>query len=135
MKNVITLAIIVIALSSCHHSDKQLKIKISNADSVAINYFTGDGKIDSVTRVKIIRDKNTMEQLADFTSASLTDIKENCGYDGTIHFYKNDNVVQDIRFRMNDEKCMQFTYAEDGNIVATKLSQQAKELLEAINKK
>jgi len=135
MKNLIALVIILTALSSCHRSDKQLKETISNADSVAINYFSGDGKVDTVTAVKIIHDKNTMDQLAAFASASLTDIKPNCGFDGSIHFYKNDNVVQDIKFRMNDEQCMQFTFTEDGNIVATKLSQQAKDLLEAINKK
>ena len=135
MKNLAALAVILTALSSCHHSDKQLKATISNADSIAINYFTGDGKIDTVTAVKIIHDKNIMEQLAAFATASVTDIKSNCGYDGTIHFYKNDNVVQDIKFRMNDEQCMQFTFTEDGNITATKLSQQAKELLESINKK
>jgi hypothetical protein len=134
MKKFTILAITLAALSSCYHSDTQLKTTISDADSVAINYFSGDGKPDTVTAVKIIHDKITMEQLAGFASASVTGIKANCGYDGSIHFYKNDNVVQDIKFRMNDEHCMQFTFTENGNMVATKLSQQAKELLQSINK-
>ena len=134
MKIFISLICALFAFASCHKVDKQLKEKISNSDSVAINYFAGDGKVDSVTSVKIIHSKDTIEQLTDFITASLINIKSNCGYDGSIHFYKNDNVVQDINFRMNDENCRQFSFVEDGNFTATGLSSHAKQLLEEIKK-
>jgi hypothetical protein len=133
-KNLLLLTVSFIVLSSCHRADKTMKETISNADSVAINYFAGDGSIDTVTVVKIIRDKNTMNQLSGFISGKLIDLKTNCGYDGTIHFFKNDSVVQDIKFRMNDENCVQFSFEEDGQLTATALSPDAKKLLEAIKK-
>jgi hypothetical protein len=134
MKNLLIIVAVFIALSSCHHADKTIKETISNTDSIAINYFTGDGSVDTVTTVKIIRDKNTMDQLSGFISGKLIDLKTSCGYDGTIHFFKNDSVVQDIKFRMNDENCMQFSFEEDGKLTATALSPEAKKLLEAIKK-
>jgi hypothetical protein len=134
MKNLLIITVVFIALSSCHHADKTIKETIGNSDSVAINYFTGDGSVDTVTAVKVIRDKNTMEQLSGFISGKLIDTKTSCGYDGTIHFFRNDTVVQDIKFRMNDENCMQFSFEEDGKLTATELSPDAKKLLEAIKR-
>lgn len=133
MKNLI-FVLLLITLAACHHADKNSKAITSGADSVAINYFTGDGNVDTVTAVKIIHDKDTMQQLSDLIAERLVDIKTNCGYDGTIHFFKNDMVVQDIKFRMNDENCMLFTFIEDGKFTATALSPEAKKLLMAIKK-
>jgi len=121
--------IIIAALSACHHSDKTIKTIISNSDSIAINYFTGDGNVDTVTVVRIIHDKDTMMQLSNLIAEKLVDIRSNCGYDGSIHFFKNDIVVQDIKFRMNDDNCMLFTFIEDGKLTATAVSPAAKELL------
>lgn len=122
----------MIVLASCHQEDKALKAVIVNADSVAINYFTGDGKVDSVTSVKIIRDKNIMQQLSDHITASQSEFKTGCGYDGTIHFFKNDKVVQDIKFRLNNTDCMQFSFIEDGQKAATLLSSEAKRFLTSL---
>jgi len=122
----------MIILTSCHHEDKALKEVITNADSVAINYFTGDGKVDSVTSVKIIKDKNIIQQLTNQITASQSEFKTRCGYDGSIHFFKEDKVVQDIKFRMNSADCMQFSFKEDGQQAATTLSPEAKQLLTSL---
>ncbi len=119
-------------LSACNHADKIIKETISNADSIAIKYYTEDGRTDTVTSVKIIRDKNAINQLVDLISASKIPIKTNCGYDGSIHFFKMDTVVQDINFRMNDDNCKQFSFMEDGKPAATNLSENAKQLLKSL---
>ena len=55
---------VLITLTSCNKPDKKIKERINNADSLAINYFKGDGTMDAVIAVKIVRDKKIMDQLA-----------------------------------------------------------------------
>jgi hypothetical protein len=121
-------------LVSCKRSDTKIKERISNADSIAINYFKGDGTMDTVVAVKILRDKKIMEQLCSLISQESADVNTKCGYDGSLHFFKENRVEQDIDFRMNDKECMFFTFKQEGKLSATVLSPEAKQLLETIRK-
>ena len=125
---------VLITLTSCNKPDKKIKERINNADSLAINYFKGDGTMDAVIAVKIVRDKKIIDQLISLISASSTMVNTKCGYDGSLHFFKKGVVVQDIDFRMNDAACMYFTFKQDGKTAATVLSSEAKKLLQYINK-
>lgn len=129
MKNLLLLLLPVLFFASCKSSDEQLAGRIAHADSVAINYFTGDGKMDSVVAVKIVKDQKIIQQLADDIPAVRISQKAMCGYDGSVHFFKGGIVVQDIDFRMNDELCMQFSYMLNGEHRATKLSSEIKKVL------
>lgn len=134
MKKILTFTILIFLIISCNKTGKQLKERIANADSVAINYFKGDGTMDTVVTVKIIRDKKTLNELSNMLTASTAKFTNNCGADGSIHFFKKDRVVQDIDFRMNKAYCTQFSFLMNGKIVATALSAEAKKLLETIKK-
>ena len=114
---------------SCKHSNKELKERLTQADSAAVNYFKGDGSMDTVVLVKIIKDKNILNQLNSFITEDITKEKINCGYDGSLHFFKNNMVIQDIYFRMDDDGCSQFTFSFQGVRSAAQLSGEAKELL------
>ncbi len=114
---------------SCKPSNKELQGRLINSDSVAINYFRGDGKIDTVLSVKIIRDKQKIEQLAILIAEKSVDRNFKCGYDGSIHFFKINRVIQDIDFRMNEAGCMHFSFLLNGKQQATALSPGAKELI------
>lgn len=118
-----------IVFLSCKHSNEALKERLIVSDSVAINYFKGDGTMDTVVTVRIIRDKNTMEQLSNFVSADIIKEKANCGFDGSLHFFKADMVIQDIYFRMNSDDCSQFTFSFNKERTASQLSADAKKLL------
>ena len=108
-----------------------IKDLVQTADSVAINFFKGDGTRDSVTKVVVLRDKKQVESLANYIEAgTIEDTK--CGYDGSIHFFKRDMVLKDIDFRMNDAQCMHFSFIIDKNIYSTKLSPEAKTFLETV---
>jgi len=131
MKKILTLIILSLLFISCNKTGKQLKERIANADSVAINYFKGDGRMDTVVAVKIIRDKQALEQLTNLLTAADATYTTNCGVDGSIHFFKRDRVVQDIEFTMSKENCSQFSFLMNGKTVATALSAEAKKLLEA----
>ncbi len=134
MKNVIVVLGFFVMLVSCKRPNTKIKDLIINADSVAINFFKGDGSMDTVVAVRIVRDKKTIEQLGSLIGASSTKLNIQCGYDGSLHFFKQNKVEQDIDFRMNDRDCMCFSFKENGKIVATILSPQAKELLQTIKK-
>jgi hypothetical protein len=131
MKKSVLFAALVFCLAACHTSNKELKAITENADSIAINYFKGDGTFDTVVSVKIIRDKDSINKLSDFVSGTVATGKMKCGYDGSIHFFKQDNVVEDIFFKMNDEHCMLFSFLQDGKLTTTVLSAEAKQFLQA----
>jgi hypothetical protein len=85
------------ALFSCNQANVKLNERLAAADSIAINYFKGDGSMDTVVAVKIIRDKKIVEQLAGFISTHPANETMRCGYDGSLHFFKNNTVFQDER--------------------------------------
>ena len=134
MKIGIVFFALLIFFTTCKRPNTKIKERISNSDSVAINYYKGDGTMDTVVAVKIVRDKKMISQLSDLISTSSATVNLACGYDGSLHFFKKDMVVQDIDFRMNDVNCMVFTFKQEGIFVATKLLPEAKQLLESVRK-
>jgi hypothetical protein len=127
------LAVSSIIFISCKQSVPQLTEKITNADSMAINYFIGDGTMDTVVAVKIIADKNKMNQLAKLAGGIVTD-KSNCGFDGSLHFFKNNQVIQDISFRINEVTCNHFSFKLDGKLYFTQLTPEAKDMILSFKK-
>jgi hypothetical protein len=132
-KNLMLILLGLVAIS-CRQTNEELKDRLVNADSVAINYFTGSGSMDTVAAVKIVRDKANIERLASLISLGTIDPNYKCGVDGSLHFFKFNKVVQDIDFRMNEESCMQFSFLQQGEFKASTLSAEAKELLEVLKK-
>ena len=90
--------------------------------------------MDTVVAVKIIRDKKIITDLSTAISASAAKPDVKCGYDGSLHFFKNNMVVQDIDFRMNDAACRYFTFKQQGELKATVLSDEASSLLQNLRK-
>ena len=126
MRNILFIVtVIVFFLTGCTQGNRQLKDRIQNSDSAAINYFNGDGSMDTVVAVKIIRDKKILEQLSNYISAAVTQEKPGCGYDGSIHFFSNNIVIQDIYFRMQND-CSQFSFSFNRVRGASQLSADAR---------
>lgn len=122
------ITIVVLFTTGCTHGNPQLKDRLQNSDSAVINYFNGNGSMDTVVSVKIIRDKKVLEQLGNYVSAVVTKEKPGCGYDGSIHFFSNNIVTQDIYFRMQND-CSQFSFSFNRVRGASQLSADAKKLL------
>ena len=121
-------------ISSCNQSNELIKEQIIHSDSVAINYFKGDGTMDTVVTVKIIKDKKIISQLTDFVSQKNSKINYSCGFDGSLHFFKMNKVIQDINFGMNKSGCSYFSFTLQGKMQATELSNAAKELIVSLKK-
>lgn len=111
-----------------------IKDVITTADSVAINYFKGDGTADTVTNMVMLKEKNQIGKLADYIEAATTE-NYKCGYDGSIHIFKKDAVVQNIDFSLNDVQCMHFSFLIKNKLFSTQLSAEAQAFLLSVNKK
>lgn len=91
--------------------------------------------MDTVVAVKIVRDKQKIDKLADYVGKRSAERNFKCGYDGSLHFFKMNQVIQDIDFRMNDADCMYFFFSQQGKFEATALSEDAKELINSFRGK
>jgi hypothetical protein len=124
---------ILVLISSCS-KPTGIKEVVLSADSVAVSFFKGDGSIDPVLKVIMLRDRKDLEKLADDIESKQTK-NFKCGYDGSLHFFKKDIVLKEVQFRMNDPECMHFSFLLDGKLYSTKLSADAKLFLESENRK
>lgn len=134
MKNSLLLYGLVFIISSCNQSNDLIKEQIIHSDSVAINYFKGDGTMDSVVLVKIIKNQKIIDQLTDFVSQNNRKMNYSCGVDGSLHFFKMNKVIQDVNFGMNESGCSYFSFTLQGKMQATELSSGAKELIVSLRK-
>lgn len=122
----------VVIFFSCK-SSTGIKEMVATSDSAAINFYKGDGTVDTVVHVTILRNKKEIEELANFIESGPTE-GPNCGYDGSLHFFKNDVVLKDVDFRMNEVACMHFSFVINGKLYSTKLSSAAKAFLQSVSK-
>ena len=129
MKFACLILISAFLLFSCNRANTEITERIAGADSMAINYFSGDGTMDTVVAVVIIRDAKKIEQLAGLIGAHLRESKHRCGYDGSLHFFKNDQVIQDIDFGLGSPDCMYFAFSQAGKRVYTRLTGEAKGMI------
>lgn len=134
MNKLLQLFSVLLVLVSCKQPNKLIKERIADSDSLAINYFKGDGTMDTVVAVKIIRNKQIIQQLTEFISEEKKEINYACGLDGSLHFFKMNKVVQDIHFGMSAAGCRYFSFVLDGKPKATDLSPAAKELIASLRK-
>ena len=102
MKVVPLFVIILFYATACNRPNEKIKEYINNTDRIAINFFKGDGTMDKVVAVKMVRNKKAIGDLSSMISASAAKPPVKCGYDGSLHFFKNNRVIQDIGFKMID---------------------------------
>ncbi|HMK03373.1 MAG TPA: hypothetical protein VK489_04245 [Ferruginibacter sp.] len=124
---------IVFFIASCT-KPTGIKEVVLGADSVAVSFFKGDGSIDPVVKVTILRERKDLEKLSGYMESGRTQ-NFKCGYDGSLHFFKKDIVLKEVDFRMNDADCMHFSFLLEGKLYNTSLSAEAKQFLGSINKK
>ncbi len=123
------LAALLLFFQSCTRPVKELQPLIQGADSVAVNIFTGDGRMDSVRRVHIIRDAAGISKLAGMITAAHAGYQPHCGSDGSLHFFRNNQVVKDIYFRVGTAPCRQFSFQLEGHWTASELNEEAAKLI------
>jgi len=91
--------------------------------------------MDTVTAVKIIRDKKTIDEIAGMIAASSASIKDKCTFDGSIHFFKSDRVIQDVFFNSSSKECRQFQFRLNDQHAAAELDDNARDYLSVLKNK
>ena len=89
--------------------------------------------MDTVVQVVILRNRKEITDLAVLLESGINENRK-CGYDGSLHFFKNNAVIKDVDFRMNDTECMHFSFVMKGKLYSTKLSAAAKQFLQSAYK-
>lgn len=120
---------VVLFTFSCTRPVKELQPVLQGADSVAVNIFTGNGRMDSVRKVHIIRDAATISQLTEMICAAGTGYQPHCGSDGSLHFFRNNQVVKDVYYRLGEAPCRQFSFQLEGKWTASGLSEDAVKMI------
>lgn len=135
MKVNVAIVIILFILTACNNVHQPTRMLLENADSIAINYFTGDGKMDSVTQVYMLKDKVVIANIIQQTTSSIFTNNDVCGYDGSLHFFKNNRVVLDMWFKKNNTKCNAVEFTYNGKLIHTKLTNEMAAILTSFQKK
>jgi hypothetical protein len=135
MKQTILILLAGIAAAGCTDTARQFRESNTGTDSIAINFFKTGSNMDTVTAVKIIRDKKTVEDIVTLIASGSAAVNDKCQYDGSFHFFKNDKVVQDVFFNSTDEQCRQFLFRLNGKDAATELNDKARDFLTALKNK
>jgi hypothetical protein len=65
--------------------------------------------MDTVINSIMLKDKSQMNRMAGYIETTTTE-NFKCVYNGSLHFFKRNMVVQHIDFYTDDVRCMHFFY-------------------------
>ena len=100
--------------------------KLSGSDSLIINFYVPGS--ETVAETMNTTEEAAIRRLTEFISAKQTELYK-CGYDGNLLFFEKGKPVSDVSFKFSDESCRHFVMDIKGELVATKMSNQAADFL------
>lgn len=129
MKYYLFITAAVILLCSCKQS--AIKQSFSGADSVVIHFK--DEQAGVITKTVQTAESKAINRIIEFVDAKGTE-EFKCGYDGKMFFYNNGEKLQEVDFKMKDPACNHFSFLINGKIINTKMSDEAIDFLDALEK-
>lgn len=129
MKSYLCITAAVILLCSCKQS--AIKQSFSPADSVVIHFK--DEAAGVVTKTVQTAESKAINRIIEFIDAKGTE-QFKCGYDGKMFFYNKGQKMQEVDFKMKDPACNHFSFLLNETILYTKMTDEAIDFLEALEK-
>ena len=129
MKSYLVITAAVILLWSCKQS--AIKQSFSAADSVVIHFK--DEQAGVITKTVQTAESKAINRIIEFMDAKETE-QFKCGYDGKMFFYNKGQQMQEVDFKMKDPACNHFSFLINGKIASTKMSGEAIDFLDALEK-
>lgn len=129
MKIFIIPILLICSVTACKQS--AVKQSFSSADSLVIHFK--DEQAGTVTKTVQTTESNAMNRMIEFIDAKETE-QFKCGYDGKMFFYKKGVQVQEVDFKMKNDSCNHFAFLLNGKLVNTKMSDEAVDFLDALEK-
>jgi len=121
--------ILLISFYGCKQS--AIKQSFSSADSLVIHFK--DEQAGVVTKTVQTTESNAMNRLIEFIDSKETE-QFKCGYDGKMFFYHKGEKIQEVDFKMKNDSCNHFVFKLNGNLVSTKMNNEAVDFLDALEK-
>ena len=129
MKYYLFITAAVSLLCSCKQS--AIKQSFSAADSVVIHFK--DEQAGVITKTVQTAESKAINRIIEFMDAKGTE-EFKCGYDGKMFFYNQGQKMQEVDFKMKDPACNHFSFLINGKITSTKMSDEAIDFLDALEK-
>jgi uncharacterized protein YcfL len=127
MKSCLILTIVVFLFCSCKQS--LIRQSFSSADSLVIHFK--DEQAGVVTKTVQTAESKAISRMIDFIDAKETESFK-CGYDGKMFFYDKGQKMQELDFKMKNDSCNHFAFLLNGNLMSTKMSDEAVDFLVAL---
>lgn len=119
--------LILITGASCKNSD--IKKSFLGADSLIIHFK--DTQAGTITKSVEATDPKAIKRIAGFIDNQVSE-EYKCGYDGKMFFFSKGQQQQEVDFVINDKTCRHFSFLLNGNLVNTKMSNEAADFLKSL---
>lgn len=129
MKCYLFITVAVILFCSCKQS--AIKQSFSSADSVVIHFK--DEQAEVITKTVQTAESKAINRIIEFINAKATE-QFKCGYDGKMFFYNKGQQMQEVDFKIKDAACNHFTFLINGKITSTRMSDEAVDFFNALEK-
>lgn len=127
MKFCLTISIVAILFCSCKQS--AVRQSFSSADSLVIHFK--DEQAGAVTKTVQTAESKAISRMIDFIDTKGSELFK-CGYDGKMFFYNKGQKIQEVDFKMKNDSCNHFAFLLNGNLMSTKMSNEAVDFLNAL---
>ena len=121
------LPILSFCLFSCNQS--AIKKQLSGADSLVINF--NEPQTNMIKKTVTTAEGNAINRLSEFVDAKKSELYK-CGYDGNMIFFANGEKKMDISFQYSNDSCRHFVFDINGELKATKMSNEAADFLKSL---
>jgi hypothetical protein len=129
MRCIFFLFFIIFFFSSCRQS--AISASFSTADSLVIHFK--NEQQGEITRTVQTAESKAISRVIEFIDAKESEAYK-CGYDGKMFFYNKGEKMQEVDFKMKDEACNHFSFLLNGKLVNTKMSSEAADFFDALEK-
>jgi len=127
MREILIYLLIIFSFCSCKQS--AIKKSFSSADSLVIHFK--DEQAGIVTKTVQTAESKAINRMIEFIDTKVTE-QFKCGYDGKMFFYTKGKKIQEVDFKMKNDSCNHFAFLLNGNLMSTKMSEEAIDFLNAL---
>jgi hypothetical protein len=120
---------IFVLLTAC--SDSAVSKKLSGSDSLVISFNAPNS--DSTIKTFSATQTNAIRKMAGFIDTKTTR-EFKCGYDGNLIFYSKGQALLPVIFKYREPDCRHFLFEWEGKTMSTKMSGEAADFLESLEK-
>jgi hypothetical protein len=129
MRSIIFLFLTIIFFSSCRQS--AISTSFSTADSLVIHFK--NEQQGEITRTVQTAETKAISRVIEFIDGEKSPHYK-CGYDGKMFFFNKGIKMQEVDFKIKDEACNHFAFLINGELVGTKMSSEAVDFFDALEK-